>query len=261
MNLRIDGRNALVCGASQGIGRALAIQFALMGGNVTIVARNAENLESVCNELYNSGSQNHDFVAADFTEPKEAIKEIAAQVVKKPIHILVNNTGGPPPGELYKADSMELELAFRRQVVMSQMLVHLTVEGMKSENFGRIINIISIGLKQPIPGLGISNTIRGAVGSWAKTISRELAPFGITVNNILPGYTKTSRLESLFESRAKSAGKTPEQMEAETVSQIPAGRLAMPEELGYLAGFLVSDKAAYITGTSIPIDGGFLSCL
>src|SRR4030095_8508735 len=209
MNIDLTGKRAVVCGSTQGIGKAIAIEFAESGASVVLVARNEESLRNVLREMSSSKKQDHNFIVADFSDPESLKKKINNFISENPpVHILVNNTGGPKPGEAYKADISEFENTFRSHLICNQILVQSLGEGMKKEKYGRIINIISTSVKQPIKNLGVSNTIRAAVANWAKTLSVELAPFGITVNNILPGATKTERLNSIFEARAKSSGKS-----------------------------------------------------
>jgi len=262
MKIDLTGKNAVVCGASQGIGRAIAIEFARCGANVVLVARNEESLRKVLRELPASKTQNHNFMVADFSQSEELRKKIhnfAAEA--KPVHILVNNTGGPKGGEIHKADTGEFEQAFKNHLVCNQIMVQALLEGMKRNEYGRIINIISTSVKQPIKNLGVSNTIRAAVANWAKTLSVELAPFGITVNNILPGATKTERLTGIFKARSEASGKSLEEIEKDWLAEIPAGRFAEPEEPAYAAAFLASPFAAYINGINLPVDGGRLNCL
>jgi 3-oxoacyl-[acyl-carrier protein] reductase len=262
MNISLEGKNAVVCGSTQGIGKAIALQFACSGANVTLIARNEESLNKVLKELDKSNKQNHNYIAADFSEPeilRAKIKKFVSE--NPPMHILVNNTGGPKGGTTVDANTDEFINAFRNHLICNQILVQALVEGMKKEKYGRIINIISSSVKQPIKLLGVSNTIRGAVASWSKTLASELASFGITVNNILPGATKTERLYSLFKSRAEMQGKSEEQIMEEWLKEIPAGRFGEPEEFGYAAAFLASPFAGYINGVSLPLDGGRLSCL
>lgn len=262
MNLSLKDKTALVCGSSQGIGKAIALQFAKMGANVILMARNKENLELCLNELANDGSQQHSYIQADFNSPDETIEKVKTKLDEyKSIHILVNNAGGPAPSMISEAQTEDLESAFRQHIIISQSLSQLLIEGMKNANYGRIINIISIGLKQPIENLGVSNVIRGAMGSWAKTLSRELAQYGITVNNILPGYTLTQRLSSLFEHRAKLQNTSPEQIKSNIENSIPTKRIGNPVEIAYAAGFLASSQASFINGVSLPVDGGFLSSI
>ena len=262
MIIDLSGKNAIVCGSTQGMGKAIALQFAASGANVVLIARNEESLRKVLREMPASKKQNHNFIVADFSDPESLGKKISNFVSENPpVHILVNNTGGPKSGEAYKAETSEFEDAFRKHLICNQILVQAVGEGMKKEKYGRIINIISTSVKQPIKNLGVSNTIRSAVANWSKTLSVELAPYGITVNNILPGATNTERLYSLFEARAKSSGKSVEEVKQEWLAEIPAGRFANPGELAYAAAFLASPLAGYINGINLPVDGGRLNCL
>lgn len=262
MNIDLSGKNALVCGSSQGIGKAIALELAFLGARITLFSRNKTKLESVLDELDRSGTQAHDCLVADFFDPQEVRKTIAGKIGQGNVyHILINNTGGPPPGPVLEAETEEFIRGFTAHLINNQQLVQLLVPGMKKEKYGRIINVISTSVKVPIPGLGVSNTIRGAVASWAKTLSNELAPFGITVNNILPGFTDTVRLDSLFEKKAAEAGITKEQYAEKAKQDIPARRLADPAETAYAAAFLASPSAGYITGVSLPVDGGKIPSL
>lgn len=262
MNINLDGKTALVCGSSQGIGKAIAFEFAKIGANVIMLARNEELLRANLKELANNGSQSHSFVRVDFSEPERTINKIEELVVlNKNIDILVNNSGGPAPGKISEAKIESFKDAFNQHIITSQLITQKLIPGMIANKFGRIINIISIGVKQPIENLGVSNVIRGAMASWSKTLSREVAPYGITVNNILPGYTLTERLTYLFKTRAKQQDKSFEEISNGIKSNIPVGRFAEPQELAYVACFLASDYASYITGINLPVDGGYLSCL
>lgn len=262
MDLRLDNKTAIVSGSSQGIGRAVAIQLAEMGCNVILLARNKEKLEKTMSELPKNRSQSHKFFSVDFSEPQIAISMIKNKLEEvKPIQILVNNAGGPAPGKAHEANIDSYLLAFKQHLIMSQLLVQETSQKMKESGFGRIINIISVGAKQPIENLGVSNTIRGAMVSWSKTLARELGPFGITVNNILPGQTITERLESLIENISKNSTKPKEEVIRAMISEIPAGRFGKPEEIAYAVGFLASKEASFINGINLPVDGGFLKCL
>ena len=262
MNIDLTNKRAIVCGSSQGIGKAIALQFAASGASVVLIARNEESLRKVLRELSSSKKQNHSFIVADFSEP-ETLKNKLYNFTSEnpPVHILVNNTGGPKPGEAFNAQPVEYADTFRNHLICNQVLVQALVQGMKKEKYGRIINVISTSVRQPIKNLGVSNTIRAAVAGWSKTLSRELAPFGITVNNILPGATKTERLYSIFKARVESSGKKIEEIEKEWLEEIPAGRFAEPEEQAFAAAFLASPLAAYINGVSLPVDGGRLNCL
>lgn len=262
MNIDLTNKRAIVCGSSQGIGRATAIQLAASGASVILIARNEESLRKVLRELPATKKQNHNFIVADFSEPDVLKKKMHNFISENPpVHILVNNTGGPKAGEAISAETSEFIQAFSNHLICNQILVQAVVEGMKKEKFGRIINIISTSVKQPLKGLGVSNTIRGAVASWAKTLAGELAHFGITVNNVLPGATKTERLFSLFESKAKASGRNIEDVRSEWMKEIPASRFAEPEELAYTVTFLASEFASYINGVNIPVDGGRTLCL
>ncbi len=259
MNIRLDNKNALVCGGSKGIGFAIAKHFADMGANVTLLSRNEQNLIEAVSKLSKNSQQSHNYIAGDFIDPKPIMDEIKTQMNNgMQWQILVNNSGGPAPGTIVDASTEDFLDAFKRHVIMSQLLTQQLIPGMKAYNYGRILNVISISVKQPIENLGISNTIRGAMNSWSKTLSSEIAAFGITVNNLLPGHTRTERLESLFEKNAAKQNISIEKFAESIKSQIPAGRFAEPEELANLAGFLCSDKASFITGVNIQVDGGFV---
>lgn len=262
MNLDLTNKTALVCGASQGLGAAVAAELALLGAHVVVLARNEEKLRRVVQSLDISLRQQHSYIVADTAHPDQLAAQTASLLTKtRQVHILVNNTGGPPAGPLLNTSADELETAFRSQLSAAHTLVQLLVPGMKEAGYGRIVNITSTSVKQPIGGLGISNTVRAAVANWAKTLSNELGPFGITVNNVLPGSTRTDRLDYLFEKQAASANSTIDTIMQQAVAQIPAGRLGEPEELAAAVAFLCSPAAAYINGINLPVDGGKLSGL
>ena len=263
----LEGKRALVCGSTQGIGRACAVEFARLGAQVTLLARDGAALERVAAELATpagkgGGANRHHHLSADFSDP-EAVRSVVRKHLDdtSPIAILLNNTGGPPPGPIFDADPGAFEAAFAAHLVCNQILAQLLVPGMRSLGYGRIINIISSSVKQPIPGLGVSNTIRGAVASWSKTLSAELAPSAITVNNILPGFIDTRRLRSLIGTKARDAGTSEADVERQMRQSIPIGRFGEPRELAAAAGFLASPAAGYITGVSLPVDGGRISSL
>ncbi|MEN8249896.1 MAG: SDR family oxidoreductase [Bacteroidota bacterium] len=258
MDLNLIGKNALVCGSSQGIGFAAAQEIALLGANVILFARNEISLKEAMLKLDTSKGQQHNFLVADFNET-EAVKNVVEQ--ENEFHILVNNTGGPAGGLAIDADESEFLKAFSSHLVNNQNLVKAIVPFMKKEGYGRIINIVSSSVKAPIAGLGVSNTIRGAVNSWAKTLSSELGQFGITVNNVLPGSTETGRIYDLINNIATRQGKTPEEIEKNMRSQIPAGRFAETSEVGSAVAFLASPVAGYISGISLMVDGGRTNCL
>lgn len=262
MKIDLTGKNAIVCGASQGIGKAIAFQLAECGANVAILARNNDKLQDVMSSMKNNGEQQHASFACDLDDLDTAIEIIDSWTAYNGgYHVLINNTGGPKAGKISEAEAEELETTFRRHVISAQKITQLVLPFMQDERYGRIINIISVGLKQPIANLGVSNTIRGAMGSWAKTLSAEVAKYGVTVNNILPGFTKTDRLLELIETRSKLEKNSYADIEIGMLTDIPAFRTGKPEEIGYLAAFLASEYAAYITGTSIPVDGGYLKCI
>lgn len=262
MNIDLSGKRAIVCGSTQGIGKAIAIQLATSGANVILISRNEESLRKVIREMPAAKNQNHNFIVADFTDPQVLRKKLYNFISESPpVHILINNTGGPKAGEAISADTSEFIQEFSNHLICNQVLVQAVVDGMKKEKYGRIINIVSTSVKQPIKGLGVSNTIRGAVASWAKTLAGELAKFGITVNNILPGATKTTRLFSLFENRSKALGKNVEEIQDEWLKEIPAMRFAEAEEIAYAVTFLASPFASYINGINVPVDGGRTLCL
>jgi 3-oxoacyl-[acyl-carrier protein] reductase len=256
MNLNLNGKRAIVCGSTQGIGKACATELALLGASITLVARNEDKLRTVINELGTSQAQKHDYIVADFSFPDDLGTKVNAYTLKNSINILVNNTGGPPAGLAIDAGSDEYLNAFTSHLLCNQILAKAVVPGMKRETFGRIINIISTSVKIPIRGLGVSNTIRGAVASWSKSLANELGSFGITVNNVLPGATMTGRLESVLHGRASQSGKTFEELKEEMVTEIPARRIAEAHEVAAAVAFLASPAAGYINGINLPVDGG-----
>lgn len=261
MIISLEGKRALVCGGSDGIGLAIAAGLAKAGACITLMARNEEKLRGVINNL-GANALGHDYVVADFLSEdsiKQAISQLAA--TGRAYHILVNNTGGPAAGPLTLANESELLLAFQTHLLNNHRLMQAVVPGMKSEGYGRIINVVSTSVKVPLPGLGVSNTIRGSVGNWSKTLATELAPFGITVNNVLPGATLTGRLSSIIENKAAKTGKNVSEIAQEMLHEIPMGRFGEPEEVAASAVFLASPQAAYVTGTNLVVDGGRTGCL
>lgn len=259
MNLRLEGKSAMVCGSTQGIGEATAHVLAGMGASVILFARNKEKLQRTAESLPQSGDQQHRYLVADFNQSAEVEQALNDWIGRGGrADILINNSGGPPGGPAIGAGPDEYRTAFERHLIVSQLITSVLVPGMKEHKFGRIVNIISTSVKAPIPGLGVSNTIRGAVANWAKTISMELGPFGITVNNILPGATMTGRLQSIIEKKAGEAGQTVEQVSESMKREIPARRFAEPEEVAMAAAFLCTTEAGYINGINLPVDGGRL---
>jgi 3-oxoacyl-[acyl-carrier protein] reductase len=257
MLIDLKGKNAIVCGSTQGIGLAIAKEFAILGANVLLIARNEEKLKDVANSLEKQADQTHAYICADFHNPTALQAEINNYNLNNTeIDILVNNTGGPPAGRAIDATLDDFLNAFKQHLICNQILAQAVVAGMISRKYGRIINIISTSVKMPIPGLGVSNTIRGAVANWAKTLSIELGPYGITVNNVLPGATNTGRLDSIIENKAKKTGESTDFVRNEMISEIPAGYIGSPQDLASAVVFLASPAAGYINGINLPVDGG-----
>lgn len=262
MNLDLTDKYAIICGSTQGLGFASAAELALLGANVTLVARNEEKLKEAVAKLDSSLQQKHNYVIADFQFPGQVKNAIEKHLAQHPsVNILVNNTGGPKAGTALDASIEEYLQAFNSHLICNQILVQAVIQSMKASGYGRIINIISTSVKQPIAGLGVSNTIRGAIASWSKTLANELGPFGITVNNVLPGYTKTSRLDSLMQSRSEATGQSMEEIEKMFMHDIPLKRIGTAEEFGAAVAFLCSPAAGYINGINLPVDGGKLQTL
>ncbi len=257
MNIDLKGKRALVCGSSDGIGKASAMELANLGAHVVLLARNEEKLQNVLTELDQSNGQNHGYLVADFDNPEAVGKAVSDYIAKgNLINILVNNTGGPPAGPAHRAPLDEYITAFRRHLLCSQVLAQATIEGMKSSGYGRIVNVISTSVKAPLPNLGVSNTVRGAVGNWSKTLANELGIFGITVNNVLPGATETGRLSSIIENKANKLSISVQEASDKMTAQVPMNRFAKPEEIANAIAFLASPAASYINGINIPVDGG-----
>jgi 3-oxoacyl-[acyl-carrier protein] reductase len=256
MNLDLTGKRAVVCGSTQGIGKAAAIELALLGASVTLFARNEEKLRQVIGELSVNQNQQHSYLVADFNNLDQIQLVIAEFALSHKVHILINNTGGPPAGQAIDAVADDFIRAFSNHLLCNHILTKAIVPSMKSDGYGRIINVISTSVKMPIKGLGVSNTIRGAVANWAKTLSIELAPFGITVNNVLPGSTKTGRIEFVIQSQSQKTGKPVEVIRQAMIDEIPAGRMADANEVAAAIAFLATPAASYINGINVPVDGG-----
>lgn len=262
MNLNLKNKNALVCGSTQGIGWASSVELALMGANVTLLARNEDALKEKLKELPALENQMHNYIAADFSNTERVVNAVNSLLsTGKNIDILVNNTGGPAGGNILDESPEKFMAVFNQHLIINQMLVQLLVPGMKSRGFGRIVNVISVSVKQPIVGLGVSNTVRWAVASWAKTLSKEIAGFGITVNNVLPGYTKTQRLVQVNEERAKAQCISVAELEKQLLANVPTGKFASAEEVAAAVAFLCSPAAASINGINVPVDGGLSNSL
>lgn len=260
MDLNLSGKVALVCGASQGIGEASARALAAQGASIVALARSEDKLQKLVESLPGEG---HRVLAVDLEDRKHLSSQLDSLLAEigGPIEILICNTGGPKGGPLAEAEEEAFSQAFENHVLVNTLLVKKLLPGMKDKNYGRVINIISTSVKIPIPNLGMSNTIRGAVASWAKTLSFELAPSGVTVNNVLPGYTETPRLEALISGAAKRLGKTEDEVIQMWKNNVPMKRFAKPEEVASAVGYLASPAAAYINGVSLPVDGGRTGCL
>ena len=257
MNLDLTNKTALVCGASQGLGLATAKELAMLGANVIVSSRNEEKLRSITTQLDTGKGQKHTYLPLDLSQP-EAVKDTVGAFLARGnvIHILINNAGGPPSGPMIDTDAAEIEKAFRTHVISRHLLAQLVVPGMRSEGYGRIVNIVSTSVKQPINGLGISNLVRAAVANWAKTLANEISSYGITINNVLPGFTNTDRINYLFDKQASDQGTSKEDIMKKTVEAIPAKRIGEPSEFGAAVAFLCSPAAAYINGINLPVDGG-----
>lgn len=261
MDLDLTGRHALVCGSSDGIGRAAAHELALLGADVTVLARRGDVLQAVVAALPSRGRQTHGWIAADLAAHDHLLAEVGARIAQRPVQILVNNSGGPPGGPIASATPSAFLDAFQRHLVANQLLAQAVAPGMRAAGWGRIVNVVSTSIREPIAGLGVSNTIRGAVASWAKTLSRELAGDNITVNNVLPGYTRTARIDEAVRNRVAATGRSTDEVLDAMRAQIPLGRIAEPAEIAAAIAFLCSPAAGYITGTSLPVDGGRMASI
>lgn len=262
MNLNLKGKNAVVCGSSQGLGFASAVELALLGANVTLLARNEERLKSAVQQLDTSNGQQHGYLVADFSQPESVLK-VAQEFLHhiKTVHILVNNTGGPASGPILDAEAPAFRSAFDAHLICNHYLATTFIPGMREANYGRIVNIISTSVKQPLKNLGVSNTIRAAVANWSKTLANEVAKWNITVNNVLPGLTKTTRADYIVQKQKEITGKSEDEIIQGMVAEIPMGRMGNPEDFGAAVAFLCSPSASYITGINLPVDGGRTGCL
>ncbi|WP_329740968.1 SDR family oxidoreductase [Dyella sp. A6] len=256
MKLDLSGHHALVCGASQGIGRASAIELAELGASVTLLARSAESLQALAAALPCRDGQRHAWHSVDMLDTARLGEVADAIAAMAPVHILINNTGGPPGGPVHTATTSAFETAFRQHLLAGQTLVQAFLAGMREAGYGRIVNVISTSVKEPIAGLGVSNTVRAAVASWAKTLAGEVAADGITVNNVLPGYTRTARLDGLLAARVQASGRDPDDIARDMLATVPARRFGEPAEVAAVVAFLCTPAAAYVNGVSIAVDGG-----
>lgn len=261
MDLNLTGKTALVCGSTQGIGRAAAEELALLGAKVILLARNEARLAEVCEALPRPSAQQHSWRSADFSINAEVAEVAASLAAEETVHILINNTGGPPGGKAIDAEADDYLTAFSAHLINNQILAKALVPGMKRAHYGRIVNVISTSVKQPLPNLGVSNTVRGAVANWSKTLANELGAFGITVNNVLPGATDTARLSQIISSKSGQTGVDEDNIRSGMAAAVPAQRIGRPEEIGAAIAFLCSPAAAYINGVNLPVDGGRTSAL
>jgi 3-oxoacyl-[acyl-carrier protein] reductase len=257
MDLDLTGKHALVCGASQGIGLAAARALAELGANVTLLARREEILSELAGQLpVLRAGQSHGWIAVDSADTDALRAKVEALVAAKPVHILVNNSGGPAPGTVHGAQISAFEAAYRQHLIANHVLAETVIPGMERDGYGRIVNVISTSVKEPLQGLGVSNTTRWAVASWAKTLATEVAAKGITVNNVLPGSTETPRIEQIIGNTANKTGRSREEVFEKMLGEIPMRRFARPEETAAAIAFLCSPAASYITGVNLPVDGG-----
>lgn len=256
LSLDLTGKTALVGGSTQGIGLASARAMASLGANCILVSRNEEKLREAVKTLPKPVEQQHGYLVADYTNPEQVREVVAGFVKNNVVHILVNNSGGPAGGPVTKAQPDEFIKAFSQHLICNHIITMLVADGMKQTGYGRVVNIISTSVKIPLKDLGVSNTVRGAVASWAKTMANELGQYGITVNNVLPGATSTERLETILNNKSTKTGRSKEEVEHEMMDEIPARRFGKPEEIAAMVAFLASPAASYVNGTSIPVDGG-----
>lgn len=256
MLLDLAGQHALVCGASEGIGHAAAIELATLGASITLLARREDALRDAAAALPHAQGQTHTYLAVDMADADALRAAVEAHAARQPLHILINNTGGPPGGPAHTAGIDAYVEAFHKHLIANQTLLQAVLPGMRAARWGRIVNVISTSVYEPIPNLGVSNTIRGAVASWAKTLSRELGGDGITVNNVLPGYTRTRRLEQILIDRSAASGKSRDEVAQTMLASVPVGRFAEAGEIGGVIAFLCTPAAAYVNGQSLAVDGG-----
>ena len=256
MDISLKGKNALVCGSSKGIGKASAIVLSRQGANVILVSRSEDKMKAVLEELDTADGQQHSYLVADFSNRKELKTKVDQLVENTTVHVLINNTGGPPGGPIVNASAEAFLDAYQKHLLCNHLLATAVIPGMKAAGYGRIINVISTSVKAPLNGLGVSNTTRGAVASWAKTLSNEIGSTGITVNNVLPGFTSTDRLDEIIQNKSKKTGISVEDTVNAMKSTVPLQRFAAPSEVANAVGFLASPAASYITGINVPVDGG-----
>jgi 3-oxoacyl-[acyl-carrier protein] reductase len=256
MNLDLKNKTAIVCGSSQGIGLAIAKELALLGANCILMARNEVALQQALLQIDSTNNQQHSYLVADFDYPEMVKEAIESFVATRTVHILINNSGGPNAGAISTANEEDFINTFNRHLICNHILAKACMVSMKKEHYGRIVNIISTSVKIPLPNLGVSNTIRGAVASWSKTMANELGQFNITVNNVLPGATATQRLSNIIAANSSKKNIDIEAVEEEMVKEIPMKRFAQPNEIANVVAFLASPAASYVNGINMPVDGG-----
>lgn len=257
MDFQIKNKTAIVCASSQGLGKAAALELASEGVNLVISSRNEETLLSVKKEIETSTNAKIVSIVADLNKPKD-IDNLYAKANSElgPIDILINNAGGPPPSNFDSLNDEDWLKAFNLTMMSSIRLSKLVLPDMKERNWGRIINISSVSVKTPVPGLFLSNSLRMGVLGWSKALSDEVAPKGVTVNSVCPGSTRTARITNIFQSQSEAMGKTIEEIESHAAANIPMLRIGEPKELAALIAFLASERASYMTGLAIQVDGG-----
>ncbi len=263
----LSGKTAFVGGASQGIGRACAMALASAGASVIVAGRNEEGLQKVLAELPSApaecgggtAKQAHGVCCVDYADWRAVQAAADGLAARRSVHIVVHNTGGPAAGFAVDAEPTDYAKAFEMHVMTGQALVRAFAPGMRSAGYGRIINITSTSVMTPIKGLGVSNTIRAAVANWSRSLAQELSAFGITANTVLPGFTDTARLQSLFKGKASRAGSSEDEVRKAAIANIPAGRLGSPEEIAAAVLFLASPAASYVSGVNLPVDGARLA--
>lgn len=261
MNISLKGKKALVGGSSRGIGKAIAQQLAESGASVTLMARSEDKLKRIVNELPTSEGQKHQYLLVDFTDYEKYKSVIFDYFKNNTVDILVNNTQGPSAGSALEKKVDDYQNAFDLLFKSVVFTTELALEHMIKNKWGRIINVASVSVKEPLSYLALSNTIRAAVVTWAKSLSTDIAQHQITINNVLTGYFDTERIHDLNQTKAKQLGISIEEVKSNMEAQVPVKRIGKPEEYGFLVTFLASEKAAYITGINIPIDGGLLKSL
>ena len=257
MDLSIKGKNAIVCASSQGLGKSAAVDLAKEGVNLTICSRNKEKINLVKNEIEEISDVKIVAIEADLSSEKD-INNLYKEAKKelKTIDILINNNGGPPPSTFEELADEDWQRAFNSTMMSAIRLSKLVLPDMKKNKWGRIVNISSISVKTPVNGLFLSNSIRMGVLGWAKALSDEVAPHGITVNTVCPGTTKTERIEQILNSQSESSGKDKSELQEAMANNIPMQRIGEPTDLSALITFLASEKASYMTGLAVQVDGG-----